>query len=229
MFPATGTEPSVEREQASLLYFRRGTVMSTMEFIDYYELLQLSPNADVETIERVFRHLAQKFHPDHAETENNDHFVQILEAHQVLSNSEARAGYDVKYHDYWKRKWSIASAASDMSELGDDKLTRERLLSLLYVQRRRNMQSPGLGELEIARLLNVPFELVEFHIWYVRTKGWVERLDSGLLAITADGVDQAEQSKLLRPDHLIEAHGKAGDEDVEDMACGGEDLRAVND
>ena len=33
-------------------------------FVDYYELLQLSPNADDETIHRVFRHLAKRLHPD---------------------------------------------------------------------------------------------------------------------------------------------------------------------
>jgi hypothetical protein len=96
--------------------------------------------------------------------------------------------------------------ASNMSEIGDDKLTRERLLSLLYVQRRRNMLSPGLGEYEIARLLNTPLELVEFHLWYVKCKGWVERLETGHLAITAQGVDQAEQSRHLSPDHLIESN-----------------------
>ena len=183
--------------------------MSAGEFVDYYELLQLSPNADVETIERVFRHLAQKYHPDHAESANKDRFVQILEAHQVLADPEARAGYDVRYQDYWQRKWKLASVASDMSDLGDDKQTRERLLSLLYVQRRRNMQNPGLGEFEIARLLTIPVELVEFHLWYVRTKGWVERLGTGHLAITAEGVDQVEQSQRLNPEKLIEAHPQA--------------------
>ena len=34
------------------------------EFVDYYELLQLSPNADDDLIHRVFRHLAKKCHPD---------------------------------------------------------------------------------------------------------------------------------------------------------------------
>jgi len=200
--------------------------MSRTEFVDYYELLQLSPNADAETVERVFRHLAQKYHPDHTDTANKDRFVQILEAHQVLSDPESRAGYDARYQDYWKRRWRLASAASDMSELGDDKLTRERLLSLLYVQRRRSMQNPGLGEIEIARLLNVPLELVEFHMWYVRAKGWAERLDSGHLAITALGVDQAEQSRLLRPDYLIEARDHADDtENIE----GDEDLHAANE
>ena len=31
--------------------------MGDKRFVDYYEALQVSPNADGETIERVFRHL----------------------------------------------------------------------------------------------------------------------------------------------------------------------------
>ena len=187
--------------------------MGANEFIDYYELLQLSSNADAETIERVFRHLAQKFHPDHNNVTNKDRFIQIIEAHQILIDPETRAGYDVKYRDYWNRKWRLASVASDMSDLGDDKVSRERILSLLYVQRRRSMKSPGLGEVEISRLLNTPLELVDFHLWYIRTKGWVERLDTGHLAITALGVDQAEQSQQLRPEYLIEAHDPINDDE----------------
>jgi len=180
--------------------------MRADEFVDFYELLQLSPNADAETIERIFRHLAKKFHPDNSEHADNDRFQQIVEAHRTLADPVARAGYDAKYQDYWNRKWQLAAEASDRSACGDDKIMRERLLSLLYVQRRRNMKSPGLGEYEMARLLNTPSELVEFHLWYLKSKGWVDRLETGHLAITALGVDQAEQSRLLlRPDRLIEA------------------------
>ena len=35
---------------------------------DYYETLQISPNADPDTIHRVYRLLAQRFHPDTQET-----------------------------------------------------------------------------------------------------------------------------------------------------------------
>lgn len=202
--------------------------MGANEFIDYYELLQLSSNADAETIERVFRHLAQKFHPDHNNLTNTDRFIQIIEAHQILIDPEARAGYDVKYRDYWNRKWRLASVASDMSELGDDKVARERILSLLYVQRRRNMKSPGLGEIEISQLLNTPLELVEFHLWYIRTKGWVERLDTGHLAITATGVDQVEQSRGLSPEKLIEAHDHPHDA-AQGREANEENLRAANE
>jgi DnaJ domain len=187
--------------------------MSTNEFVDHYELLQLSPNADAETIEHSFRYFAKKFHPDNLEFADTERFHQIVEAHRILADPETRAGYDVKYQDYWNRKWSLASEASCSSAFGDEQVTRERLLSLLYVQRRRNMNSPGLGEYEIARLLSTPPELLEFHLWYLRAKGWVERLNSGLLAISAPGVDQVEQNRLLlSPDHLIEAHGSASDD-----------------
>ncbi len=181
--------------------------MSENEFVDYYELLQLSPNADSDTIERIFRHLAKKTHPDSTEFPDNDRFQQIVKAHRILADPASRAGFDAKYQDYWNSKWKLASEASDMSSFDNDQLTRERILSLLYVQRRRNMRNPGLGELAIARLLLTPPELLEFHLWYLKAQSWVERLDSGLLAITAKGVDQVEQSRLiLMPDHLIEDH-----------------------
>jgi hypothetical protein len=179
-------------------------------FIDYYELLQLSSNADTDTIERVFRHLAKKLHPDNKESGDTDRFRLIVEAHRTLSNPENRAGYDVKYQDYWNRKWKLASEASNGTTFGDDRENRESLLSILYVQRRRNMKKPGLGDSEMARLLCKPLELVEFHVWYLKAKGWVERLDTGQLAISALGVDQVEQGRLrLRTDNMLTAGGVA--------------------
>ena len=38
---------------------RGGWQVDATTFIDYYELLQVSPNADEDTIQRVFRHLAK--------------------------------------------------------------------------------------------------------------------------------------------------------------------------
>ena len=126
--------------------------MSENDFIDYYELLQLSSNADADTIERVFRYLAKKFHPDNKESGDTDRFRLIVEAHRTLSNPENRAAYDVKYQDYWNRKWKLASEASKVTSVasngtafGDDRENRESLLSILYVQRRRDMKNPGSG------------------------------------------------------------------------------------
>jgi hypothetical protein len=60
--------------------------------------------------------------------------------------------------------------------------------------------------------MRTPLELVDFHIWYLRAKGWLERLESGMLAISAAGVDEVEQGRLkLGHERLLEAHGTGGE------------------
>jgi hypothetical protein len=83
-----------------------GTFRAGLEFLDsqaaeldYYEVLQLSPNADAETISRVYRMLAFRYHPDNAKTGNSEMFLRLSEAHQILSDPEKRASYDVSRCD----------------------------------------------------------------------------------------------------------------------------------
>ncbi len=95
--------------------------------------------------------------------------------------------------------------ARHAQQVADDARFRERLLSLLYVQRRRDMRKPGMGELELERLLDTPYDQLAFHVWYLREKGWIQRLDNGYLAITAAGVDRIETTSVqLDPERLIE-------------------------
>jgi hypothetical protein len=61
---------------------------------DCYEVMQLSPNADAETISRVYRMLAFRYHPDNMETGDSETFIRLSEAHDVLSDPEKRASYD---------------------------------------------------------------------------------------------------------------------------------------
>lgn len=175
-------------------------------FIDYYDILQLSPNADPDTIRRVFRHLAKKCHPDSPTGGNPELFRQLMKAHDVLIDPEKRAAYDIQHQEYWDRKWQIVRQATSGSLSVDNKEVRERMLTLLYVQRRTDTQHPGMGEMELARMLSVPIEYMEFDLWYLRQKGLVERLETGMLAISVDGVDHVEKSSLhLRSDRLLEA------------------------
>ena len=83
-----------------------GTFRAGLEFLDsqppeldYYEALQLSPNADAETISRVYRMLAFRYHPDNAKTGSSEMFLRLSEAHQILSDPEKRASYDVSRCD----------------------------------------------------------------------------------------------------------------------------------
>ena len=62
--------------------------------LDHYETLQISPSAEPDTIHRVYRLLAQRFHPDNGETGNATRFRLVCEAYEVLSDPERRAQYD---------------------------------------------------------------------------------------------------------------------------------------
>jgi len=174
-------------------------------FTDYYELLQVSANADEDTIHRVFRHLAKKCHPDAPGQGDTRRFNLLVEAHRTLTNPVTRAAYDAKYQQYWTGAWKAVAEANDGQTFDNDAGVRERLLALLYVQRRRSMRQPGLGELELARLVGTPPEHLDFHLWYLREKGWIHRLDTGQLAVTADGVDRVESSRgRLDRDRLLD-------------------------
>ncbi|HEY3739311.1 MAG TPA: J domain-containing protein, partial [Bryobacteraceae bacterium] len=65
---------------------------------DYYELLQLNQKADPDTIHRVYRILAQRYHPDNSETGDVQMFRRLLEAYAVLTDPEKRAVYDLSLH-----------------------------------------------------------------------------------------------------------------------------------
>ena len=64
-----------------------------------------------------------------------------------------------------------------------------------------------MGQVELEKLLDLTPEHLAFHLWYLREKGWIQRLETGLLAITAEGVDQVERDRVqLEPERLIESH-----------------------
>jgi len=170
---------------------------SQESYIDYYELLQVSQNADLATIERVYRSLAKRHHPDNTATGDADNFQMLLTAYEVLSDPEKRAAYDVRYEQERVRQWKIIDEIAPSEGVGNDKSIQNGILSLLYSARRRDAMSPGIGIVTLERLLNCPQKHMEFHIWYLREKGWVLRTDSGDFAVTASGVDAVLENDLL--------------------------------
>lgn len=171
---------------------------------DYYEVLQISRNADFETIERVFRLLAKRYHPDNAQTGDETKFRAVLDAYHVLSNPEKRAAYDAVNEGMPADRWKIFYEPSSHSNgLKADLKLRRGILSILYTARRRDVFRPGVGVVLLENLLGCPREAMEFHLWYLKEKGLIQRTDTGEFAITAAGVDEisaklpAEHEQLL--------------------------------
>ena len=88
-------------------------------FEDYYELLELSPNANLETIERVFRYFATKWHPDAGG--DNVKFSLLIRAFETLKDPGSRAAYDVKYQ---QRQQQAANIVEHARAAGTDTVDR---------------------------------------------------------------------------------------------------------
>jgi curved DNA-binding protein len=86
--------------------------MEREAFVDYYEILQLSQSADQETIERVYRLLAKRYHPDNENTGDAEKFDALVKAYRALSDTERRPAYHVKYEAGNSPQWNIFSHAS---------------------------------------------------------------------------------------------------------------------
>ena len=88
-------------------------VVAASMFIDYYELLEISPNANSETIERIFRYFALRYHPDNQDTGDELRFSEILEAHNTLKDPVKRAQYDIEHRYHSDLRGELAEEASN--------------------------------------------------------------------------------------------------------------------
>lgn len=168
--------------------------MATTDAADWYETLQISPNADADTIQRVFRLLAQKYHPDNQDTGSAERFRELHDAYLVLSDPEKRARYDAGHAALRRERWRFAAAGAP----GDNDFDREQqmrcvVLEILYTRRRTDPGKPALSNLDLAELTGQPREHLEFTLWYLVQRKLVVRDDQSSLTITAEGVDYVEQ------------------------------------
>lgn len=73
-----------------------GKGKDSMEYKDYYSLLDVDRTASQNDIKKAYRKLARKYHPDLNQGDNAsaDKFKVLNEAHEVLSDPEKRKKYD---------------------------------------------------------------------------------------------------------------------------------------
>lgn len=65
---------------------------------DYYRVLEVDPQASREVIEKAYRALSLKYHPDKNMAQDKEavtrKWMEIREAYEILSDDTKRAAYD---------------------------------------------------------------------------------------------------------------------------------------
>jgi curved DNA-binding protein CbpA len=197
--------------------------MNEMSVRNYYEVLQLSPNAAQLVITKVYRLLAAYYHPDNKQTGDEEKFKQVLKAYEVLSDPARRSKYNLEFlgqsadhgntsvptdkkpswfqtRDGLKGKLAnFENGNSNPESNGSERGLRELMLLALYDIRRSNPRNPEISLLVLSELLGCPIEGLEFSNWYLREKGLIQISESADFSITIDGVDYVEK-ELLRPE-----------------------------
>ncbi len=168
--------------------------------LDCYEILQLSPNADSDTINRVYRLLAQRYHPDSPGTGNQEIFLKLCEAHQILSNPERRAKYDVRYREAKQVQWKIFDRVEALKGPEGEKRKRQGILEMLYAKTLHDPERASMSVIEFEQMLACPREHLEAALWYLKGKSFVKRADNGRFTITVAGFDEVEKNGIEQRD-----------------------------
>ena len=116
---------------------------------DYYEILEVSKNASKEVIEKAYKVLAKKYHPDLQEDSNKQKAEQMIkkinEAYEVLSDDEKRREYDEKL-EYENKK------QEEYNNIQNESNNRN-----YYSQNQNNNQSQYEENYKYNQQISIPF------------------------------------------------------------------------
>jgi DnaJ domain len=197
-------------------------MLEATKTLDYYEFLQISPHADAETIHRVYRYLATRFHPDNPDTGDPEKFFLLKTAYDVLADAERRSEYDREYEADAPTQTPLSESVDFMDQVQGELNRRLAVLSVLYYRRRANPFAPQVTLAEIEKRMGFPRDYLDFTTWYLVKKGYIIRADNSDFSLTADGVDFIETQRVKIPvlNKLLTTGNVACNVDVEvDPMC----------
>lgn len=168
--------------------------MADDQFIDFYELMQISHNAEPETVQRVYRMLAARYHPDNPRTGDPDRFIKLSQAYQVLSDPQARATYDLHYQLRNTQPITVFEMREFAAGIDGEGNRRMGILCLLYNRRRSNPDNAGMSILEFEKLMSFPREHLMFTLWYLKDSEMIRQDESSDFVVTSHGVDYVEKN-----------------------------------
>ena len=191
--------------------------MPEMEIPDYYELLEISPQATQDTIHRVYRYMAARYHPDNLETGNLEKFTHLTSAYKVLSEPNRRSEYDAQRATHQPKIRNPISSTVDFLDQAEGDLNRRvAVLAILYYRRRIYPNSPEVSLAEIEERMGFPRDYLDFTTWYLAKKRYITRADNSDFTLTVEGVDFIETQRATIPllDKLLTNGSHTDDNEV---------------
>ncbi|MBX9600525.1 MAG: DnaJ domain-containing protein [Bryobacteraceae bacterium] len=141
--------------------------------VNFYDLLQINPQAGQETIDRVYKLLVSRYHPDNAQTGDAERFRLIGEAYDTLRDPQRRADYDRQFEVNGAQPLTIFLSKEFTDGIEAEAKIRIGLLCLLYSKRRANPDFAALSLLDLENLMSFPREHLLFAVWYLRAKRYI--------------------------------------------------------
>ena len=173
-----------------------------MNTADAYETLQLSPKAHPVMVTRAFRILAAMYHPDNEHTGNRTVFESVVEAYRLLSDPVRRAAYDRERITPPQPDLPTGGPEKSRRRPDSERRLRNLILTTLYHTRRNSLGTPGLSLWVLTELTDSTLDEVQFSVWYLRGKKFLENDGDDGVAISVAGVDHVEANESLLTDLL---------------------------
>jgi hypothetical protein len=215
-----------DNEVARELCSRRQELdLPTEQFVDYYEYLMISPNADRAMIEWAVRLMLTRYGKKNGEQADAAKYELVKEAYRTLADPKRRELYDTLRREQAaepeestesnslealsravvpaKAKGQRSSADSiqvqqsvTAADVEVQKRLRQGVMSALYDIVVTRPRNPELGRAEIARAVGVSIDETEFTIWFLRERELLRTTNQGLYAISAKGVEWVENGGI---------------------------------
>ncbi len=125
---------------------------------NYYDILQVNRNASPEIIEKSYKVLAKKYHPDLQPEEHKkraeDILKEINEAYEVLSNPSKKQDYDQSLQEAEKQRYNVPQQENTTSS-SQSRVSQEPIQDQEQILRNQKLQQ----ELQYQQLLKYQQDL----------------------------------------------------------------------
>ncbi len=164
---------------------------------NYYEILEVNKKASKEVIEKAYKVLVKKYHPDLQKNEKqiidkDKKIREINEAYEVLSNDFLREQYDIEYErhenvSYKVEKEEIKKAEEEIENL-NTKMEKHKvgsfsglitLVKELYKNKPKREELKEVTKRDILALILTIIIVISIGIalWFIPfTNGWMREL-----------------------------------------------------